>query len=247
LARRLKKQPTPNEQNGNSLKEQDNSQTIKWRRLEIKFKNKAQEKLWNLYDKNEIVFVSGPAGTGKTYISILKAVSLLSIDDNPYKKIIIVKPVVEADEKLGALPGTLEEKLDPYMYSYLYIFEKLLGPRKLKLLLENGDIKMMALAYLRGINIDESIVIFDESQNSTGKQMRTLLTRIGENTKYFILGDIEQSDRFSDKNVKESGLAIALEKITDIDGIASFKFEVGDIVRNKIIGKILEKLNGYIK
>ena len=114
-------------------------------------------------------------------------------------------------------------------------------------LLETGIVKIMALAYLRGINIDNSIVIFDEAQNCTGKQMRTLLTRIGENTKYFVLGDIEQSDRFSDKNVKESGLAIALDKLKGIDNIETFAFNAEDIVRNKIIGKILEKLNGSIK
>lgn len=227
--------------------EQENTQTLKWRKIEVKFKTKSQEQLWQILEKNEITFVSGPAGTGKTYLSILKAIDLLSKDNSPYKKIIIIKPVVESDEKLGALPGTLEEKLDPYIYSYTYLFEKVLGPRKMEKLLDNGTIKMMALAYLRGINIDDSIVIFDEAQNCTGKQMRTLLTRIGENSKYFILGDIEQSDRFADKNVKESGLAIALDKLKGIDRIEIFSFSSEDIVRNKIISKILEKLNGSIK
>ena len=231
----------------NQITEQENVQTLKWRKVQVKFRTKSQEQLWQALDKNEITFVSGPAGTGKTYISIIKSIELLSKENSPYKKIIIIKPVVEADEKLGALPGTLEEKLDPYIYSYTYLFEKILGSRKMEKLLETGIVKIMALAYLRGINIDNSIVIFDEAQNCTGKQMRTLLTRIGENTKYFVLGDIEQSDRFSDKNVKESGLAIALDKLKGIDNIETFAFNAEDIVRNKIIGKILEKLNGSIK
>ena len=217
------------------------------RKIEVKFRTKSQEQLWSIFDRNEITLVSGPAGTGKTYLSILKSIELILKDNSKYKKIIIIKPVVEADEKLGALPGTLEEKLEPYVYSYMYLFEKIIGKPKLQRMLENETIKMMALAYLRGINIDNSIVIFDEAQNCTGKQMRTLLTRIGENSKYFILGDIEQSDRFSDKNAKESGFSIAIDKLHEIDGIDTFSFKKEDIVRNKIISKILDKLNGSIK
>lgn len=238
----VKQNPTAPEKTSHlSLIEEQESHPLKWRKIDVKFRTESQEELWKILEKNEITLVTGPAGTGKTYISIMKAIQLLSRDETPYKKIVIIKPAIEADEKLGSLPGTMEEKLDPYLYSYTYLFEKVLGPRKMKKLLDQGIVKIMALTYLRGVNIDDSIVLMDEAQNMSKKSIKTLLTRIGENSKYFILGDVEQSDRFS--KLGEMGIYHAMKKLEGVDRIGTFSFKPEDIVRNPIIKKILERLD----
>lgn len=205
----------------------------------IKFKNESQKQYWDQIHTNEITLCSGPAGTGKSFVSIAKAINLILDKSNEYNKIIIVKPVVEADEHLGFLPGNLEEKLEPYIFSSMYIFEKLIGKDATKKLIEFGHIKIMALAYLRGTNIDNSVLIFEEAQNSTPRQMKTILTRIGENSKFVISGDLEQNDRFDKK--EKTGLYDAMEKLKGINKIGLFQFKEEDIVRNPLINKILEK------
>lgn len=211
----------------------------------IEFKTENQEKFWNLIGEKEMIFCSGPAGTGKSFLSLAKALQIFSKERKKYRKIIIVKPAVEADEKLGYLPGSMEEKLEPYIYSTKYILEKLLGKPKIDNLFSKGKIEIMALAFMRGINIDNSILIFEEAQNCTPRQMKTLLTRIGENSKFIISGDHEQSDRY--KDMKESGLYFAMNKLKNIPEIGVFEFEPTDIVRNPLVGKILEKFNGDVK
>jgi phosphate starvation-inducible PhoH-like protein len=210
----------------------------------LEFKTEAQEKYWKLIGDKEIILCSGPAGTGKSYISLARALQIFSKERKKYKKIIIVKPVVEADEKLGYLPGSIEEKLEPYIFSTKYILEKILGKAKIEALFSKGKLEVMALAYMRGINIDNSIVVCEEAQNMTPKQMKTLLTRIGENSKFIISGDHEQSDRY--KNSKETGLYFAMNKLKGLVEIGQLEFEAKDIVRNPIIGKILEKFNGDV-
>lgn len=205
----------------------------------IKFKNESQKQYWEQIHANEITLCSGPAGTGKSFISIAKAINLILDKNNEYNKIIIVKPVVEADEHLGFLPGNLEEKLEPYIFSSMYIFEKLIGKDATKKLIEFGHIQVMALAYLRGTNIDNAVLIFEEAQNSTPRQMKTILTRIGENSKFVISGDLEQNDRFDKK--EKTGLYDAMEKLKGINKIGLFQFKEEDIVRNPLINKILEK------
>jgi phosphate starvation-inducible PhoH-like protein len=157
----------------------------------------------------------------------------------PYEKIIIVRPAVEAEEKLGSLPGNVEEKLDPYIFPSYYLLNKIIGKDKREQLKDIEAIEVFALAYMRGMNIDNSILIFEEAQNCSPKQMKLLLTRIGSNSKFFISGDLEQTDRY--KNKTHSGLWDAIEKFTNVDRIGIFSFEEKDIVRNPIIGKILEK------
>ncbi len=225
-----------------SEKELKSTEQILHKRPKIQFRTPAQEKLWNLIDEHEIVMIAGPAGTGKSHVSVAKAIELVAT--KKYKRIIIIKPVVEADEHLGFLPGDVDEKLTPYTFSTYYLFEKILGKRRLEALEENEHLVVMALAYLRGVNIDNSVLIFEEAQNCTPKQMKTLLTRIGENSKFIISGDLEQSDRY--KFEKDSGLYIAIEKLKDLSEIGTFEFTQADIVRNPIIGKILKKLNGSI-
>ena len=188
---------------------------------------------------NQITICSGPAGVGKSFIAMKTAVDLLLEGGNGYDKIIIVRPAVEAEEKLGALPGNLEEKLDPYIFPSYYLLNKIIGKDSREKLKEADIIEVFALAYMRGMTIDNAILIFEEAQNATPKQMKLLLTRIGANSKFFISGDIEQTDRYKDK--KHSGLYDAILRFNGIPGIGVFEFGEKDGVRNPIITKILKK------
>jgi len=167
------------------------------------------------------------------------AVDLLSDPKSPYEKIIIVRPAVEAEEKLGSLPGGLEEKLDPYIFPSYYLLNKIIGKESREKLKEIEVIEVFALAYMRGMNIDNSILIFEEAQNSSPNQMKLLLTRIGFNSKFLISGDLEQTDRYKNKTL--SGLYDAVNKFQDIEDVGVFEFDRDDIVRNPLISKILKK------
>ncbi|HLP82095.1 MAG TPA: PhoH family protein, partial [Nitrosomonas sp.] len=190
---------------------------------------------------NQITFCTGAAGTGKSHISVLKAIDMLFTGQ--VDKIFITTPVVEADEKLGFLPGGVDEKLDPYTYSTMYLFEKILPKRKVELLKERGAIKIMPLAYMRGINIDNAVVIAEEMQNCTPRQMKTFLTRIGSNAKFIISGDLEQQDRYHANQKNTNGLYDAMQKFSraEYKDIGVFQFDNEDIVRNPLIAKILEQ------
>ena len=167
------------------------------------------------------------------------ALDILADPSTPYEKIIIVRPAVEAEEKLGSLPGNVEEKLDPYIFPSYYLMNKIIGKEAREKLKEIDVIEVFALAYMRGMNIDNSILIFEEAQNSTPNQMKLLLTRIGFNSKFFISGDLEQTDRYKDKT--QSGLYDAIKKFKEINDIGVFEFDSKDVVRNPLIGKILKK------
>jgi len=204
-----------------------------------KFLSESQEHYYNTLLENEITICSGPAGVGKSYIAMKAAVNLLLDDNNPYEKIIIVRPAVEAEEKLGSLPGNLEEKLDPYIFPSFYLLNKIIGKESREKLKQNEIIEVFALAYMRGMNIDNSILIFEEAQNCTPSQMKLLMTRIGFNSKFFISGDIEQTDRYKDKT--QSGLYDALNRFKNMDNIGMFVFENKDVIRNPLISKILDR------
>jgi phosphate starvation-inducible PhoH-like protein len=167
------------------------------------------------------------------------AVDLLLDENNAYEKIIIVRPAVEAEEKLGSLPGGVEEKLDPYIFPSYYLLNKIIGKETREKLKDIEAIEVFALAYMRGMNIDNSILIFEEAQNSTPSQMKLLLTRIGFNSKFFISGDLEQFDRHKDKT--QTGLWDALKKFQDLDDVGTFEFNPEDVVRNPLISKILKR------
>lgn len=204
-----------------------------------KFLTESQKHYFETLETNEITICTGPAGVGKSYIAMNAAVQLLLDPNNSYEKIIIVRPAVEAEEKLGALPGNVEEKLDPYIFPSYYLLNKIIGKDAREKLKNSDVIEVFALAYMRGMNIDNSILIFEEAQNCTPKQMKLLLTRIGFNSKFFISGDLEQTDRYKDKT--HSGLWDAISKFKNMDDIGVFEFGENDIVRNPIISKILKK------
>jgi phosphate starvation-inducible PhoH-like protein len=167
------------------------------------------------------------------------AVDLLMDPENSYEKLVIVRPAVEAEEKLGSLPGNVEEKLDPYIFPSYYLLNKIIGKEAREKLKEAEIIEVFALAYMRGMNIDNTILIFEEAQNATPNQMKLLLTRIGYNSKFFISGDLEQTDRYKDK--KQSGLWDALQRFKGVDDIGVFEFGDEDVVRNPLITKLLKR------
>lgn len=204
-----------------------------------KFLTKNQEEYWNILGNNEITLCFGPAGVGKSYIAMKRAIDLLWDDENKYEKIIIVRPAVEAEEKLGSLPGGLEEKLDPYIYPSYYLLNKIIGKESREKLTEEGFIEIAALAYMRGWNVDNTILVFEEAQNATPSQMKLLLTRIGFNSKFFISGDLEQSDKYKDKT--KTGLYDAKIRLGDLKNVGIFEFNDKDIVRNPLITQILKR------
>ena len=208
------------------------------KRPKEKFLTKTQEEYWDVLEKNQITLCFGPAGVGKSYIAMKKAVDLLWDEDNKYGRIMIVRPAVEAEEHLGSLPGGLEEKLDPYIYPSYYLLNKIIGKESREKLKQQGFIEVAALAYMRGWNVDNTILIFEEAQNATPSQLKLLLTRIGYNSKFFISGDLDQSDKYRDKT--KSGLYDAKTRLEKVNGIGIFEFSSDDIVRNPIIGEILK-------
>ena len=210
-----------------------------------KFLSDNQKEFYDILISSEITICSGPAGVGKSSISMKAAVDLLMDPNNSYEKIIIVRPAVEAEEKLGSLPGNLEEKLDPYIFPSYYLLNKIIGKEAREKLKESEIIEVFALAYMRGMNIDNSILIFEEAQNSTPNQMKLLLTRIGFNSKFFISGDLEQTDRYKDK--KQSGLYDALQRFSKVNNIGVYDFKNAKNVRNPLISKILEKYDDEVR
>lgn len=238
-SKNTKPTPTPETTSKPVNKKELINQIIK-RKTKEKFLTNNQKKYYDTLIDSEITVCSGPAGVGKSYITMKAAIDLLADPDTPYEKIIIVRPAVEAEEKLGSLPGNVEEKLDPYIFPSYYLMNKIIGKENREKLKDADIIEVFALAFMRGMNIDNSILIFEEGQNATPSQMKLLLTRIGFNSKFFISGDVEQSDKF--KNKTHSGLWDAIEKFRNDDYLSVFEFtDEKDIVRNKLISKILKK------
>jgi phosphate starvation-inducible PhoH-like protein len=238
-SKNTKPTPTP-ETTGKPVSKKDLISQIIKRKTKEKFLTINQKKYYDTLIDSEITICSGPAGVGKSYITMKAAIDLLSDPNTPYEKIIIVRPAVEAEEKLGSLPGNVEEKLDPYIFPSYYLLNKIIGKESREKLKEIEVIEVFALAFMRGMNIDNSILIFEEGQNASPSQMKLLLTRIGFNSKFFISGDVEQSDKYKNKTL--SGLWDAIEKFRDDDYVSTFEFkDKNDIVRNPLISKILRK------
>jgi phosphate starvation-inducible PhoH-like protein len=190
--------------------------------------------------KKDLVFCIGPAGSGKTYLAIASALAYLF--DKKVERIILTKPVVEAGEKLGFLPGTFLEKVDPHfrpLYDALY---DLIEVEKVTRLIENNIIEIAPLAYMRGRTLNDSFIILDEAQNTTYSQMKMFLTRMGFNSKVVITGDITQIDI---ENPKESGLVKAIKILKNIEDIGIVELNKVDIVRNPIVQKIVEAYENF--
>jgi phosphate starvation-inducible PhoH-like protein len=239
MATRKKITPVTEETTNPLVSRKDFINSVIKKKQRNKFLSEHQEEYYNILKNNQITVASGPAGVGKSYIAMKAAVDLLMDPNNSYEKIIIVRPAVEAEEKLGSLPGNLEEKLDPYIFPSYYLLNKIIGKDAREKLKEAEVIEVFALAFMRGMNIDNSILVFEEAQNSTPNQMKLLLTRIGFNSKFFISGDLEQTDRYKDK--KQSGLYDAIQRFKDVRDIGVYDFRDAKNVRNPLISKILSK------
>tara|TARA_R110000824_G_scaffold106610_16_gene252111 strand:- start:7969 stop:8703 length:735 start_codon:yes stop_codon:yes gene_type:complete len=208
------------------------------RKIPLKCKNAKQKEYANLIREKEITFCSGPAGVGKSFVAIAVALQLFQDPNNSYSKILIVKPAVEAEEKLGFLPGDLKDKMLPYLASSIDIVDKIIGVENRLKLEESEELMAEPLGFIRGKSIDNSILLMEEAQNMSPSQMKTLLTRIGYNSKYIISGDMDQSDRYRDS--KQSGLYDAMYRHHNIPELGFFEFDENDIVRNPLITKIVK-------
>ena len=184
---------------------------------------------------HDINFGIGPAGTGKTYLAVACAVDALEREQ--VRRIVLVRPAVEAGERLGFLPGALEQKVDPYLRPLYDALYEMLGFERVGRLLEKGVIELAPLAYMRGRTLNESFVILDEAQNTTTEQMKMFLTRIGFNTKAVITGDVTQVDL---PRVQKSGLKEAIEVLGEVRGIRFMHFTARDVVRHPLVQRIVE-------
>lgn len=205
----------------------------------VKPRSEKQQQLVDAFNKSDMVFAVGPAGTGKTYLSIALAVKALK--EKTIKKIILSRPAVEAGEKLGFLPGDMKDKIDPYLQPLYDALEDMLPAAKLQDMMEKHVIQIAPLAFMRGRTLSDAIVILDEAQNTTCAQLRMFLTRMGWNSKMIITGDMTQIDLPSHT---KSGLKEALEILRDIEGISVVELGPKDIVRHKLVTRIV---NAYEK
>ena len=208
----------------------------------IKPRTKNQQRLIEAYEKNDMVFAVGPAGTGKTYLSIALAVKALK--EKTAKKIILSRPAVEAGEKLGFLPGDMKDKIDPYLQPLYDALEDMLPQVKLQDMMEKHIIQIAPLAFMRGRTLSDAVVILDEAQNTTPAQIRMFLTRMGWNTKMIITGDMTQIDL---PHSQKSGLVEALHILNNIEGIGVVALDRSDIVRHKLVTKIVNAYEQFDK
>ncbi len=207
----------------------------------IMARTKNQQKLVKDFETNDLLFAIGPAGSGKTYTAI--ALAVRSLKNKEIKKIILSRPAVEAGEKLGFLPGDMKEKIDPYLQPLYDALQDMITPLKLKEYMENGTIQIAPLAFMRGRTLSDAVVILDEAQNSTVMQIKMFMTRMGLNAKMIITGDTTQIDL---PYQQKSGLIDALGVLKNIKGIARVEFDVKDIVRHKLVQKIVEAYEKHL-
>ena len=194
-----------------------------------------QQKLVKLYDRNDLLFAVGPAGSGKTYTAIALAVRALK--ERHVRRIILTRPAVEAGEKLGFLPGDMKEKLDPYLQPLYDALNDMIPPAKLVKYLEEGTVQIAPLAYMRGRTLDNAFVILDEAQNTTLSQIKMFLTRMGRNAKFIVTGDVTQIDL---PRKSDSGLVRSMEILRGVPGIGIVEFDKRDIVRHPLVKYIVD-------
>ena len=208
----------------------------------IKARSENQHRLIEAYEQNDMVFAVGPAGTGKTYLSIALAVKALK--EKTAKKIILSRPAVEAGEKLGFLPGDMKDKIDPYLQPLYDALEDMLPQVKLQDMMEKHIIQIAPLAFMRGRTLSDAVVILDEAQNTTPAQIRMFLTRMGWNTKMIITGDMTQIDL---PHSQKSGLIEALKILNNVEGIGFVTLDRRDIVRHKLVTRIVNAYEQFDK
>lgn len=206
----------------------------------IRARTKNQRKLVESYYNNDLIFAIGPAGTGKTYTAIALAVRALK--NKEVKKLILTRPAVEAGERLGFLPGDLREKLDPYLQPLYDALRDMIPSKKLELLIEDGTIQIAPLAYMRGRTLESAFVILDEAQNTTYGQLKMFLTRMGGNSKFVVTGDATQIDL---PHKSDSGLIKGVELLGKIKGVCRIDFGKEDIVRHKLVSKIVQAFDKH--
>ncbi|MFA6831951.1 MAG: PhoH family protein [Bacteroidaceae bacterium] len=208
----------------------------------IKSRSENQQKLIDAFEKTDMTFAVGPAGTGKTYLSIALAVKALK--EKTAKKIILSRPAVEAGEKLGFLPGDMKDKIDPYLQPLYDALEDMIPTAKLQEMIEKHIIQIAPLAFMRGRTLSDAVVILDEAQNTTSQQIRMFLTRMGSSTRMIITGDITQIDLPRDQR---SGLKEALKILEHVDGISIVNLTQKDIVRHKLVTRIVNAYDKFDK
>ena len=206
----------------------------------IKSRSENQQRLIDAYGKTDMMFAIGPAGTGKTYLSIALAVKALK--EKTAKKIILSRPAVEAGEKLGFLPGDMKDKIDPYLQPLYDALEDMLPAVKLQDMMEKRIIQIAPLAFMRGRTLSDAVVILDEAQNTTTAQIRMFLTRMGWNTKMIITGDLTQVDL---PHGTTSGLREAIDILDGVEGISIVRMNDKDIVRHKLVTRIVQAYDRY--
>ena len=205
---------------------------------DLVYKNPAQKRFYKTISTKDITFGIGPAGCGKTYLSVHRALRELGDKDNSIDGIVIVKPLVEAaGEKIGFLPGDVEEKTAPFMMSFYYNMEQIIGKQRLQILKDSNIIQVIPMAYMRGITLSDKFVILDEAQNATPEQIKMFVTRIGENSKYIITGDLEQSDI----KKHQSGLEDAIKRFAGVHGVGLAQFKEKDVVRHSLVRRLLKR------
>ena len=199
-----------------------------------------QQRLVKEFEKNDLVFALGPAGSGKTYVAIALAVRALK--NKEAKKIILSRPAVEAGEKLGFLPGDMKEKIDPYLQPLYDALQDMIPAARLKELMENNIIQIAPLAFMRGRTLGDAVIILDEAQNTSTHQIKMFLTRMGLNAKMIVTGDMSQIDL---PPTQRSGLVQAIELLAGVPDIAQVQFSTKDIVRHKLVQRIVEAYDRY--
>ncbi|NES88230.1 MULTISPECIES: PhoH family protein [Okeania] len=225
------------------LQELQQDVLVKTRRgLEIRAKTFRQRKYAQAIRTSDMTFCVGPAGTGKTFLAALLAVKALL--DNQYERLILTRPAVEAGEKLGFLPGDLQQKINPYLRPLYDALYELIEPEKVTTLMEKGTIEVAPLAYMRGRTLNNSFVILDEAQNTTPAQMKMVLTRLGFRSRMVVTGDITQTDL---PLSQKSGLAVAMKILRNVEGIAICELSQADVVRHPLVQRIVAAYEQYEK